>query len=62
LCDAIVINYTGDKAILFRNTTLALSKLKDNLTKETLPKFLSYFSDNEKEIAYELFSAVCPEG
>jgi hypothetical protein len=61
LSKAIVRNYTGDKSILFNNTTFALSELKNNPTKETLPQFLSYFSDNEKKIAYELFRSVCSE-
>jgi hypothetical protein len=36
--------------------------LKNNLTKETLPQFLSYFSDNEKEMAAKIFTVACPEG
>jgi hypothetical protein len=56
LSKAIVINYNGDQSILFFNTVRARRKLKDNLTKETLPQFLSYFSDNEQQIATVLFN------
>jgi hypothetical protein len=61
ICVENVEIYDGDKSILFFNTIRARRKLKDNLRNETLPQFLSYFSDNEKKIAYELFRAVCPE-
>jgi hypothetical protein len=51
-----VWKYNGDQSILFFNTVRARRKLKDNLTKETLPQFLSYFSDNEQQIATVLFN------